>query len=334
MKAMVLNGYHEELVLQDIEVPEPKAGEILVKVAATGLCGTDLKVIKGLIPVGPLPHILGHEIAGTVVGLGEGADPSLMGKRVALHLYNSCGVCKPCKEGAYNMCATVPPRLGFELPGGLGEYVTCKAHLAVEIPDQVSFTDACVVPCAILTIYHAMQKANIKQGDRVALLGVGGLGIHGVQFLPSMGAEVTAVDVIPEKLEMARQLGAQHAILYDEFASNGEKYDVIVDMIGRVQFAHDNFNDKLDRSGRYILISFVGGNENSFDAQHMAMDECQILGVRNGTINDMREALDLVARGILKPIIDRVVPLDQTNEALDLLRAGKVMGRVVVTHEA
>lgn len=332
MKAMLLRNYGEELKLEDIPAPVPGPGEILVRVAASGLCGTDLKIIQGKLSIGPLPHILGHEIAGVVTGLGDGADQALLNKRVALHLYCACGQCKPCQKGAYNMCDDLRGRLGFESPGGLAEYVVCPARCAVEIPEGVSFEEACVAPCAMLTIHHAIGKARIEPGDRVALIGVGGLGIHGVQLLASMGADITAVDLVPEKLEFAKKLGATHTLLYSEFENNGEKYDVLVDMIGKSDAARDNFNHKLERNGVYLLISFIAGSEMSFDCQHMAMDECAIHGVRNGTITELRETLDLQARGKIKPIIDAALPLEKANEALDLIRGGKLMGRVVVTH--
>lgn len=334
MKAMLLNAYGERLVMCELPVPVPGPSELLVQVRASGLCGTDLKVIQGKLNIGPLPHILGHEISGVVAGCGSDGDREWVGKRVALHLYCACGKCKACRAGEYNMCEDLQGRMGFELPGGLAEYVVCPVRCAVEIPDQVSFEDACVAPCAMLTIHHALNRAKVTSEDKVALLGVGGLGIHGVQLLSSMGAEVTAVDVVNKKLEYAKKLGATFVITYDEFMANGKQYDVLVDMIGKADSARRTFNEKLKRHGRYILISFLPGAENAFDAQHMAMDECQIIGIRNGTIQELLQTLELQAGGKIKPVIDCVLPLEQANEALDLIRQGKLMGRVVVTHEA
>lgn len=333
MKVMSLNAYGEKLVMCELPVPVPAAGELLVKVCASGLCGTDLKIIQGKLAIGPLPHILGHEISGVAVGCGNDQDREWIGKRVALHLYSTCGKCKACQEGEYNMCDDLKGRLGFELPGGLAEYVTCPVMCAVEIPESVSFEDACVAPCAILTIYHALNKAGITPEDKVALLGVGGLGIHGVQLLTSIGVEVTAVDIVDEKIKYAKKLGAKFAISYDEFMADSQKYDVLVDMIGKNDSARRTFNEKLRRRGRYMLISFMPGAENAFDAQHMAMDECQIIGIRNGTIQELHQTLELQAAGKIQPIIDSVVPLNRANEALELIRQGKLMGRVVITHE-
>lgn len=333
MKAMSLNTYGDRLVMCELPIPVPGPGELLVQVKASGLCGTDLKVIQGKLNIGPLPHILGHEISGVVVGCGSDGDRKWMGKRIALHLYCACGKCKACRAGEYNMCGDLPGRLGFELPGGLAEYVVCPVLSAVEIPDKVSFEEACVAPCAMLTIYHALNRAKTSSDDKVALLGVGGLGIHGVQFLSGLGAEVTAVDVVNKKLEYAKKLGATAVMTYDEFLANEKQYDVLVDMIGKTDSARKTFNEKLKRHGRYVLISFIPGAENSFDAQHMAMDECQIIGVRNGTIQELRQILELQGEGKIKPIIDCVLPLNQANEALDLIRQGNLMGRVVVTHE-
>lgn len=334
MKAMMLSAYGERLVPAEIPVPAPAPGELLVQVKASGLCGTDLKVIQGKIGVGPLPHILGHEIAGVVAGCGEGTDAGWQGKRVALHLYSACGKCRACRKGAYNMCEDLPGRLGFEMPGGLAQYVVCPERCAVEIPAGLSFEEACVAPCAMLTIHHAVRRARVEPGDRVALIGVGGLGIHGVQLLANMGNAVTAVDVVDAKLRFAEKLGAAQALTFDAFQGSGEQYDVLIDMIGKADAARENFNRKLARSGRYVLISFLPGAEMAFDAQHMAMDECQIIGIRNGTIQELRDTLSMQAGGRLKPIIDSVLPLEEANQALDLIRGGKLMGRVVVSHQA
>ncbi len=230
MKAMSLNAYGDRLVMCELPIPVPGPGELLVQVKASGLCGTDLKVIQGKLNIGPLPHILGHEISGVVAGCGSDDERKWLGKRVALHLYCACGKCQACEAGEYNMCEDLRGRLGFELPGGLAEYVVCPARCAVEITDKVSFEEACVAPCAMLTIYHALNRAGVTPEDKVALLGVGGLGIHGVQFLSGMGAEVTAVDVIGPKLEYAKKLGATFALTYDEFMAGNKQYDVLVDM--------------------------------------------------------------------------------------------------------
>jgi D-arabinose 1-dehydrogenase-like Zn-dependent alcohol dehydrogenase len=333
MRAMILNAYGDRLVMSELPVPIPGPGELLVQVKASGLCGTDLKIIQGKLNIGPLPHILGHEIAGVVAGCGSDSDREWIRRRVALHLYCACGKCKACRAGEYNLCDDLPGRLGFELPGGLAEYVICPLRCAVVIPEGISFEEACVAPCAMLTIYHALNRAKVTAADKVALLGVGGLGIHGVQFLSSMGVEVTAVDVVDKKLAYAQKLGAAFVLTYDQFMANGKQYDVLVDMIGRTDSARKTFNEKLKRHGRYMLISFLPGAENAFDAQHMAMDECQIIGIRNGTIQELRQTLELQGEGKIKPVIDCVLPLAHTNQALDLIRQGKLMGRVVVSHE-
>ncbi|MDR1520867.1 MAG: alcohol dehydrogenase catalytic domain-containing protein [Planctomycetota bacterium] len=334
MKAMMLYRYGERLALDEVPVPSPHPGELLVQVKATGLCGTDLKIIQGKLSIGPPPHVLGHEIAGVVAGRGEGVDAGWLGKRVALHLYCACGKCRACRRGEYNMCDDLPGRLGFELPGGLAEYVTSPSRCAVELPPGMSFEEACVAPCAMLTIHHAIRRARVEPGDMVALIGVGGLGIHGVQLLAGMGNEVTAVDVVDAKLEFARKMGASQALTFDAFQRGGERYDVLIDMIGKADAAKESFDRKLARGGKYVLISFLPGAEMSFDVQRMAMDECQIIGIRNGSIQELRDTLAAQAEGRMKPVIDSALPLAEANAALDLIRAGKLMGRVVVSHES
>jgi propanol-preferring alcohol dehydrogenase len=329
---MALMEYGARLVMIEQPAPVPSPDELLVRVEASGLCGTDLKIVAGKMDLGPLPRILGHEIAGVVEGCGKDADPGWLGKRVALHLYSSCGKCPMCAAGDFNLCEQLPGRLGFEFPGGLAEYVVSPARCAVEIPKNLSFEDACVSPCAMLTVFHALQRAGVTTKDKVALIGVGGLGIHGLQILTSLGVAATAVDIAPAKLELAQELGASEVLLYNEFMANQEKYDIIVDMIGKTEAARIMCDEKLKRRGRYLLISFLPGAKNTFDAQRLAMDECQIIGVRNGSIQELRQTIELQADGCLKPIIDQVLPLEKANEALDLIRGGLLMGRVVIRH--
>ena len=332
MRAMVLNAFGEKLALSDVPAPKPKNGEILLKMKAAGLCGTDLKIVDGKLNIITPPHIPGHEIAGEIVECGDGVSKEMLGKRIIAHTHHTCGICEFCRRGEFNMCRDIRGRLGFEMPGGLGEYLTMAAVNCVEIPDTISYTDACIVPCAMITPYNAIKRARIKVTDRVVMLGVGGLGVHGIQFLKFLGAHVTAVDIKPEKLVKARELGADVALSYDDFINNSERYSVIMDNVG-IPKTTAACHKKLDKHGRFVQVAYAPGLEFTYEPYFMHVNEIEIIGLRNGTIPDLLEILQILSRNGIEPIVDRILPLEKANEALDLIRRGEAMGRVVVTHE-
>jgi D-arabinose 1-dehydrogenase-like Zn-dependent alcohol dehydrogenase len=329
---MVLETFEKKLILRDVPVPVPKGEELLIRVRACGLCGSDLKITGGKIKTTPLPHIPGHEIAGEVVDCGGDAFRALIGKRVITHTYNSCRSCDACRKGAFNICGELRGRIGFELPGGLGEYVVIPAANAIPIPEEIDFIQASIIPCAMLSIYHGINRANVTRSDRVAMLGIGGLGIHGIQFLAQRGIPVTAVDIKEEKLAYAAKLGADTTLEYEAFINNNENYSVIIDNVVKPGVTGSCLK-KLGKNGRYVMVAYSPGVESAFDSEYMHLNETHIIGTRNGTIPELREIVELVGSGSIKPVIDRVLPLDQANEALDLIRDANTMGRVVLTHE-
>lgn len=329
MKAMILERFSEKLGLQEVPRPSPGRGEILIRCRAAGLCGSDLKITGGKIATTPLPIIPGHEIAGDVVEAGDATGEALVGKRVVSHLYVSCGACPACAKGAFNLCPNLRGRLGFELNGGLGEYVVVPAANAVEIPDGVSFVDACVAPCAMLAIYHGINRAAPVEGDSVVVLGVGGLGIHGVQFLAGRGLRVVAVDINPVKLEKALSLGADEAMTFDEFSRHPGPWSVVLDNVGKPDVTSAS-HAKLDRSGAYVMVAYAPGVPSLFDSEHMHLFETRILGTRNGSMGELRDIMRLMGEGKVRAVVDTTLPLSRANEALEMIRAGGCLGRVVI----
>jgi D-arabinose 1-dehydrogenase-like Zn-dependent alcohol dehydrogenase len=329
---MVLNAFGEKLTLKDVPPPKPGLDEVIVRVKAVGLCGSDLKITGGKIKTTPLPHIPGHEIAGIVTDCGGGVPAELSGKRVIIHTYQSCGVCEACVDGAFNMCASLQGRIGFELPGGLGEFVRTKSKNLVILPENISYTDACIIPCAMLSIFHALNRAQIVPSDKVAILGVGGLGIHGVQFLANIKLPVTAVDIKSEKLAFAKQLGASSVPDYESFVNSRELYSVIFDNVAKPDATRACLK-KLGKNGRYVMVAYSPGVESVFDSEYMHLNETRIIGTRNGTIPELKEIVKLVSEGRVKPVVDQVLSVKKANEALDMVRQGLTMGRVVLSHE-
>jgi len=329
MKAMVLEQFHSQLILKDIIKPMPGQGEVLIQVHYCGTCGSDLKISSGKISTTPLPHILGHEISGEIVACGDGVGPDRIGERVALHIYCSCGECQWCKKGNFNLCTSLKGRIGFENPGGFAEFVVAPSRNAVVLPENVTSREAALVPCAMLAIYRAIHRAAVQRNDRVAMLGIGGLGIHGIQFLKLLGVDITAVDVNPEKLEYAKTLGANSTFLFETFANDHSIYDVILDNVGALEVTKKCLA-KLDKNGRYVMVAYSPKIDSIFDSEYMHLNETQIIGSRNGSIHEFKEILDLLSAKKVKAVIDNELHLDQANKALMLTQAGKSLGRIIL----
>jgi propanol-preferring alcohol dehydrogenase len=329
MKAMVLDAFSEPLALRTLPVPAAGADEVLVRVRACGICGSDLKITSGKIRTTPTPHVPGHEIAGEIVAVGERVSPSRVRERVALHIYHSCGRCRWCRAGSYNLCIALKGRLGFELPGGFAHYTVAPSRNAVALPDSLTFEEAALIPCGLLAVYHAIGNAAIGEEDRVLMLGVGGLGIHGVQFLKLQGPHVTAVDVREGKLALAQAYGADRCLTYREFAASGEKYDVVFDSVGDAAVTAQALT-RLDKAGRYVMVAYTPGTPSGFSSEQMHLDEIRIIGTRNGTLGELSAVAALLASRRIKAVIDRVLPLEKANEALQLVKSGETAGRVVL----
>src|SRR3984893_5740443 len=203
MKAAVLRDFKAPLTIEEIEKPKPGAHDVLIKVEACGVCHSDLHVADGdwpqLVPITKRPLILGHEIAGRVVDRGGTVTELQVGDHVGIPwVYSTCGVCDFCSEGNENLC--VKQKItGVTVDGGYAEFVKAPASHALKIPDGLSCTEAAPLFCAGVTVYRALRRAKIEAGQRLAILGVGGLGHLAVQIGHGLGAVVTGIDVSEDK---------------------------------------------------------------------------------------------------------------------------------------
>src|SRR6185503_12642296 len=234
MKAAVLNGVNSPLSVEEIPVPRPKAEEVLIKVAACGVCHSDLHVAKGELKF-PLPCVLGHEISGVVAEVGPGVRSVSPGDLVVASFILPCGRCPSCARGRDDLCETFfgmnrlkgtlydgetrlrredGTPLSMYSMGGLAEYAVVTATDVFRLPAEMPLADSCILGCAIMTAYGAVKhQAEVRPGDTVAVVGTGGVGSNVVQIARLFGAaRVIAVDVRDEKLEEVRKLGATHGI--------------------------------------------------------------------------------------------------------------------------
>jgi propanol-preferring alcohol dehydrogenase len=330
VKAAVLERFGEPLVVRD--VPEPVAGpdEVIVRVHATGLCGTDLKITSGALPYVRPPLVPGHEVAGELV---DDHGELSRGQRVACYLYESCGECRLCRLGEPTLCRALV-RIGVHRDGGLAEYLRIPARNALPIGDDVPYELAATSMDAVLTPWRGLRsRAKLREGETLLVVGAGGLGLSAVQVGLALGARVAVVDPSAENRARAVELGAELALEPHAAAValdwSGGGVDVAFDSSG----APEGFRTALDAlraAGRLVAVGYRVGADYAFDSSRVPLDEITIVGVRPGTREEAIEVLEAVARGTVRPAVMDSLPLEQVNTALDRLRSGEAVGRMVI----
>src|SRR6202051_4146013 len=337
MKAAILREFKAPLTIEEVATPKLEAHEVLIEVEACGVCHSDLHVADGdwpqIVPITKLPLILGHEIAGRVVEKGSSVSQLKEGGRCGVPwVHWSCGECEFCREGNENLCFK-QKITGVTVDGGYAEFVKAPASHALRIPDNLSALEAAPLFCAGLTVYRALKGAGIVPGQRLAVFGIGGLGHLAVQFGRAFGAEVTAIDISPEKLELARSFGASdtlNAATTDAAKQLRRRGGVHVSLVtSAAKAAYDTAFSSL-RPGGTLLVVGLAAETICFPPLLMAGRKVRIHASSVGTRQDLREVLAMAAAGKIRcHVVKR--PLAEANEALDLLRKGEVSGRIVLT---
>jgi propanol-preferring alcohol dehydrogenase len=336
MKAVVLHDFKAPLRLEEVERPKPGAGEVLIRVEACGACHSDVHVADGDWPqlnrIVKKPLILGHEIAGTIAEVGEGVKELRVGDRMGVPwIYWSCGECEFCASGDEVLCSK-QKITGVAVDGGYAEFVKAPATHATKIPEGLAAADAAPLFCAGVTVYRALKKANIQPGQRLAIFGVGGLGHLAVQIGREMGAEVTAVDLSDEKLELARQDGATHVLNAStadapkEIRKLGGAHVVLVASAAKA--AYDAAFSCVRGTGTLLVVG-LPAEPICFPALSMAGREVRVQASSVGTRENLRDVLAMAAAGKLRCRV-ATRPLSEANEVLDELRRGQVAGRIVL----
>ncbi|MFC2051731.1 alcohol dehydrogenase catalytic domain-containing protein [Chloroflexota bacterium] len=342
MKAMVLEKFREPMVLRDVSKPSIGLEDILLRVKACGLCGTDIKIYDGEVKTVKLPHIPGHELAGEVAELGAGVEGWRVGDHGVVHIYIPCGNCYQCRQGRENDCASKIERIGFEDDGGFGEYVRIPARNLCKISQDIPLEQACILSGSIATPLHGIRtQGRIQMGETVVIVGLGGLGIHALQLAVVMGARVIAVDISEEKLKAAHNFGAEGTINSSErdFVSeilrltDREGADLIVESVGGSQIPTilEQSIQALRLCGRLVLLGYQYGQLFSLDPQKIVYDELEIIGARASVRQDLVDVISLVERGKIRPVISECFPLEQANEAFVKLRRSTRLGRMILT---
>lgn len=335
MKAAVLTTFHKPLAIREIDISEPGFDEVTVEVKAVGLCLTDVHISEGKIPTVKLPLVPGHEFAGVVAKRGANVDHVDVGDRVTVNIDVTCGRCEFCLVGETNRCVHLI-RIGFERNGGMEEYVNVPAANVEKVSEDVPFEKAAIIPDAVSTMYRALKTlGEVSAGSKVAILGIGGLGMQGIKIGKLLGAQITCTSRNQKKLEMAKSLGADHVIntrsdnLVDVVRKSVGSFDVVIDNIGIRQSIQDSIA-ACKNGGRVVVVGYV---EQQLEAPFydIVIREKQIVGSRAATRSEFREVVSLVNTGQLDPDIGELIPISQVNQALENLNKGKYLTRSVLT---
>jgi propanol-preferring alcohol dehydrogenase len=323
------------------DYPAPKIGEddVLIKVSVCGACYSDVKIWSGKASAkAPLPHIMGHEIGGTVSLFGQNVKGLEIGDRVIVYLYDTCGKCLACKTGRDNECPNMGPLLGFTRHGGLAEYVSIPSKNVFKIPDAMRIEDAAILPDAVLTPYFGIvEKAKVQFGETVMLLGMGGLALCAVQILKLMGARVIAVSRTEAKLDMARKFGADYTINNSGIdlpaevkkLSDGLGVDCTVDFVVNGTTLEQCIRS-LRRGGRALMLGY--------STEPLPLNTSVLMGTlgsvmssRSGTRKNLQDIIRLASEGKIKSVITETENLSEINSVLEKLANNEIIGRVALT---
>ena len=327
------------LRLDDLAVPEPGPGQVLVRIHAAGVCGTDLHILDGMIKPDPYPMTLGHEAAGVVEAAGAGAKVSA-GDRVAVYNKLFCGSCEQCMMGRHNICDIEPGQLGFNMDGGDADYVVVPERNLVPVPNSVDFASAAVLTCAGMTATHATKVSGLRIGQTVIVDGIGGVGILVVQAARHAGARVIAVADSPEKRDLALAHGATDGIIIagaDGYAglpgavaelTGGRGADVFFELVGTTDSMAAGVRC-LAKGGTFVATGYTDQPLNIHPIEFI-LSETSLVSTVAATRLDLEDALALAASGAMTVPVAGRFPLDGVQDALDALRKRGVLGRQIL----
>jgi len=339
MKAVAIFEHGGPEVLRGTELAEPPIGshDILVRVRACALNHLDLWMRAGM-PNRPVqfPHILGSDIAGEIAKIGDAVRTVKVGEKVLLAPGVSCGECAHCVAGHDNFCRDYT-LLGTTIPGGYAEFVQAPAVNVIPIPDNMTFEQAAAIPLVFTTAWHMLfNRARLQPAEEVLVIAAGsGVGSAAVQIAKATGARVIATAGSEAKLAKARELGADETLLHvGEFArevkklTNGRGVDVVFEHVGAATWEQSVYS--LAHGGRLVTCGATTGRETAINVGYLFARQLSILGSFMGYKSELHAALELFKRGLLKPVVDTVFPLERAAEAHQRLEKREQFGKVVL----
>lgn len=334
MRAAVLAGHGEPLKVDLVAKPLAGPGQLLVRLAACGICHSDVHIWQGdvLPPHAPNPFILGHEGVGRVEAVGDGVEGWSVGDAVGVPwLHDTCMHCDECLDGQEAFCQHQRAH-GLNVPGGFAEYVVADASFAVALPADVDPVSTAPVMCAGVTAYGAIRRTGLKAGERLAVFGCGGLGLYAVQIASRMGVKVIAIDRDPAKLDHARSYGATEteladASLAERLAARPDKVHAVINFAPTTA-TWPSMTSAIRPRGRIVAAALVS-EPVPLSQEWLTGTGVTITGTSVGTRKEMAEVVALHAeRPLLNPIEE--IELERASEALDMLKTGRAKGRYVI----
>lgn len=335
MKAAVVRQFGKPLTIEEVQIPSPGPGEVLVKIVATGVCHTDLHAADGDWPVKPVPPFIpGHEGAGVVAAVGAGVKQLREGDPVGIAwLHDACGCCEHCITGWETLCETQNDS-GYSVNGSFAEYAIGSAAYVARLPARVDFVAMAPILCAGVTTYKGIKETEARPGEWLAISGIGGLGHVAIQYAKAMGLHVVALDVTEEKLALARSLGAELAI-------NAKSPDAIAQVVRQTgggahgvlvtAVSPPAFSQALQLARRKGTVSLVGLPPGEFATPifDVVLKRITLRGSIVGTRRDLAEAIEFANEGKVKAHIHEK-SLEDINGIFADLKVGKVDGRIVM----
>ena len=344
MRAAVLRGWND-LGVEEVERPTPGPREVLVQVKACGLCGTDLKMVKGGFEgrwPPALPFVIGHEWSGQVVEIGAELEnlPYAVGDRVVAENHAGCGVCPMCRAGSYNLCEGVK-RPGYKLyghtaPGALAEYAVRPPVVLHRIPPEISDVEAALVNQGAMTV-HALRRVQFRAGSSVAIFGPGLLGMLTAAVAKAAGATRVIMVGRGHRLELAQQMGATAVVDYEATdpvagvrdQTGGVGVDYAFDCSGNPDVLQQAL-DVVRRGGKVAVLGLAGAQLSTISPDRLVLDEIDLLGIRSSP-NAYPPMIELMASGAVdvSPLVTHVYELDDVERAFDALRSRDAIRPIV-----
>ncbi|MEE9503187.1 MAG: zinc-binding dehydrogenase [Candidatus Aminicenantaceae bacterium] len=341
MKAAVFHEPNQPLKIEEVDIPKIESNEILVKIAACGVCNTDLHYIDHGIPTFKKPPmILGHEPSGIVEEVGAEVKNFNVDDRVLIPPVFSCGYCDNCRLGRENICFNML-MLGNHIDGAYAEYTKAPAKDCQHLPEDMPLEESSIIADAISTPFHAVKnRAQVKPGDSVVVFGCGGVGINVVQMAAAAGGSVIAVDIIDKKLEVAKELGAKHtinptgkedkALLKEIRALTGGGADIAIEAIGNPKTIELG-PAAVKAGGLHCQVGYTHHNV-SMNAGRLMFREIEIKGSLGCRPVDYPKIIEMIRFGKIQldPVVTHRFKLDEINDAFEVMRKGESLRSIIV----